>query len=170
MSTPWIDANCYDFSEEEQSFSDVTLCIGESKYKAHKVILANSSKYFDRKFIAEEECEDVDLEYLNIQPSLLSTILYFLYTGGNETQFDEDDTDRSTSKVPSMIHNGNILSLWKCAKELQIESLVLHCSNFFSQYSRDVDALCVQQLLNWLNKCSSMNLEEVEGMLYCIFV
>lgn len=98
---------------KSEALADVTIRCGEKKFKAHKMVLAAQSPVFRKTFEAnlkERRSNDV-IEISDISPSVVSDLLYYLYTGN--------------------VHNLNSLAkdLLNAANKYDIPRLFLICEN-----------------------------------------
>ncbi|XP_017068245.1 kelch-like protein 41b [Drosophila eugracilis] len=63
---------------ESELFSDITIRIGDSSFRCHKVILACASEYFEKLF-QKEDSKDGELVVKDTTPELLKIIIDYLY-------------------------------------------------------------------------------------------
>ncbi len=66
----------------EQCFTDVSIEVGEKKFKAHKVILASQSDVFRRMFETDmKEKNECLVRIQDISPEVMEDLLSYFYTG-----------------------------------------------------------------------------------------
>ncbi len=66
----------------EQCFTDVSIEVGEKKFKAHKVILASQSDVFRRMFETDmKEKNECLVRIQDISPEVMEDLLFYFYTG-----------------------------------------------------------------------------------------
>merc|ERR1712150_56028 len=76
----------YQFSEANinnlaKQLSDVIICVGENKMHCHKLVLAMSSRYFERMFLgAMKESKEKEVVLQEIDLETLKSVLTFMYT------------------------------------------------------------------------------------------
>ena len=95
-----------------KTYSDVTLCLGDEKIPAHKVILASKSPVFDKMFSTDMVEANSNVAKVNdIKLDVFQELLRFMYTG----------------KVEKI--NELTVDIFKAAHFYQIEHLKLLCEN-----------------------------------------
>ena len=106
---------------------DVTLMAGERKIRAHRVIMAGFSDYFDAMFngdLAETIQDEVHIR--NVDPDALASLVDFAYTGELEMRVD------------------NVENLLTVACLLQVESVKQNCSGFMEQHLHSTNCLGIR--------------------------
>ena len=106
---------------------DVTLVAGERKIRAHRVIMAGFSDYFNAMFNGDlaETIQDV-IHIRNVDPDALSAIIDYAYTGKLEIRVD------------------NVENLLTVACLLQVETVKLRCSEFMRQHLHSTNCLGIR--------------------------
>ena len=67
---------------EEMSFADVTVKCGDKEFRAHKAVLVSQSPVFSRMLDADmKEKREGVIEVTDIDPTVMSDLIAFLYTG-----------------------------------------------------------------------------------------
>lgn len=62
-------------------FSDVTLCVGEKKFKTHRCILSVACEYFNAMFQGSfKESSESEIQITEIEPEVFEVILNYIYT------------------------------------------------------------------------------------------
>ena len=66
---------------EQGVFSDVTIVLGDTKFKAHKCILASRCSFFATMFNSEmRESQESVITVQDISPQIFKHLLEFIYT------------------------------------------------------------------------------------------
>ncbi|CAB4022857.1 kelch 5 [Paramuricea clavata] len=106
---------------------DVTLMAGERKIRAHRVIMAGFSDYFDAMFNGDlaETIQDV-IHIRNVDPDALAAIVDYAYTGKLEIRVD------------------NVENLLTVACLLQVENVKHRCCEFMQQHLHSTNCLGIR--------------------------
>ena len=116
---------------ESMQLSDVTFCIGDREFPAHKVILVTRSKVFASMFEYEtKENLTNQIEIEDIEPEVFQELLRFIYTG--EVSLHEMET----------IAAGLLIA----ADKYLLDGLKMICENYLLRYISPEN--CVVLLLN----------------------
>lgn len=62
-------------------FSDVTLCVKDKKFPAHKAILASWSQPLKTQFLEAPDKKEITLAFDHIEPQHVQCALRYIYTG-----------------------------------------------------------------------------------------
>merc|ERR1711894_586670 len=66
---------------DEMQLSDVILCVGETRVHCHKLVLAMTSKFFERMFASPmKEAKEKEVVLKEIDFETLKSVLTFMYT------------------------------------------------------------------------------------------
>ncbi|XP_060810919.1 actin-binding protein IPP [Amyelois transitella] len=105
-------------------FCDIDLISGETRIKAHRVVLAASCAYFDAMFSAGlEETQKGHVALPSVPPDILTMIIDFIYTG------------------EVMIDKTSVQHLLIAADMLQLRELVTGCGEFLRKELHPTNAL-----------------------------
>ena len=106
---------------------DVTLMAGDRKIRAHRVIMAGFSDYFNAMFNGDlaETIQDV-IHIRNVDPNALAAIVDYAYTGKLEIRVD------------------NVENLLTVACLLQVDTVKQRCCEFMQQHLHSTNCLGIR--------------------------
>lgn len=106
---------------------DVTLMAGERRIRAHRVIMAGFSDYFDAMFNGDlaETIQDV-IHIRNVDPDALAAIVDYAYTGKLDICVD------------------NVENMLTVACLLQVETVKQQCCKFMKQHLHSTNCLGIR--------------------------
>ncbi|XP_070563769.1 kelch-like protein 24 [Ptychodera flava] len=117
-----------------KKFTDVVLCAGDEEITCHRAVLALCSCYFNAMFSHDMQESHIQNVTLNgVQPSILSTIIEFLYTG------EIDITEQNAQAV------------LEAASLFQISSLEAACSIFMREHMDPSNCIGILQFADLHN-------------------
>ena len=106
---------------------DVTLVAGDKKIRAHRVIMAGFSDYFDAMFNGDlAETVQAEICIRDVDPDALATIVDYAYTASLEIQVD------------------NVENLLSVACLLQVETVKKQCCDFMKQHLHPSNCLGIR--------------------------
>lgn len=138
---------------KDGSFADFTFNVDDEKIKAHKVILASSSRYFEAMFKSQMiESQTSCIAVTDLKPDVIRTMLGFIYTGLIRKP------DPNTSGLDAHEDISLLSSLLQAADLYQIDNLKHNCEQLLCKLvtrssANDLIILAVSYNLDKLLKC-----------------
>ncbi|XP_038056677.1 actin-binding protein IPP-like [Patiria miniata] len=155
----------------DSQFCDIELCVGKSKYQAHRAVLSACSPYFQGMFASGmREAHQDSVDILGIDPHVLQLLLDFMYTGYVQVEADTVQDLLSAadmlqlqgvvticcSFLKTQLHPSNCLGILRFARSHACDDLAATClayaCAYFAQVSKmeeflDVDVDDIMSLL-----------------------
>jgi hypothetical protein len=154
-------------------YCDVTLRTGNSTFRAHKVILAANSDYFNAMFATHWDKGSDNVKVLEgITPTGLDTLMRFAYTGSFDIQESTmveileaaqhclmpEMTKLCEEYLTAQITKDNYVDLFKFALRFNLKNLFNSCDYFFERGSGDIS---LRNYLEFLDYAKFRNSEAI---------
>ncbi len=138
---------------QERSYSDITIKCGEKEFEAHKAILASQSPVFNRMFETDmKEKADNVIEITDVDPSAMSELLAFLYTGSTPKigilakellyaacKYELPQlVQLCENELMMNLNTGNLLEMIQCADMHRALSLKIACLRMIKCHSAEL--------------------------------
>ena len=143
-------------------YCDLTFIVGCEKFLCHRIIVANSSPYFQALLTHKFKENDLNsIELRDIEPQIFSLLLHYIYS----RKIELDDNDVQELLIASdmlqldevvqfcchflsvSLNEKNVLDVWKLANELECTSLRNNAEHYILTHFRNLIKLDMMKLI-----------------------